>query len=220
MQKSMKTMLATTAGLVAMTIGIAPNAVAQAFPPAPCAACSNWVISPDDNTFASGQTVNITNGTLAIDYTASGHQQGPANGGIFGAGFTLLGGGTVKFDSDLHTWDANPFDSFIVTMSTAGYLWNTGVGASSWSWGGTNYTDGVLENYTTGPGGSDSISLIHGGPVYVSLALKTTNDNLYPSWGSFHVNVSAIPEPETYAMLLAGLGLMGFVARRRQRTAA
>ena len=26
-----------------------------------------------------------------------------------------------------------------------------------------------------------------------------------------------IPEPETYAMLLAGLGLMGFVARRRQR---
>jgi len=29
--------------------------------------------------------------------------------------------------------------------------------------------------------------------------------------------VSAVPEPETYAMLLAGLGLMGFVARRRQR---
>lgn len=28
--------------------------------------------------------------------------------------------------------------------------------------------------------------------------------------------VTAIPEPETYAMLLAGLGLMGFVARRRK----
>jgi len=27
--------------------------------------------------------------------------------------------------------------------------------------------------------------------------------------------VSPVPEPETYAMLLAGLGLMGFVARRR-----
>lgn len=27
----------------------------------------------------------------------------------------------------------------------------------------------------------------------------------------------SIPEPETYAMLLAGLGLMGFVARRRQQ---
>ena len=29
--------------------------------------------------------------------------------------------------------------------------------------------------------------------------------------------VASIPEPETYAMLLAGLGLMGFVARRRAR---
>lgn len=33
--------------------------------------------------------------------------------------------------------------------------------------------------------------------------------------------LTMIPEPETYAMLLAGLGLMGFVARRRrQRTTA
>lgn len=31
--------------------------------------------------------------------------------------------------------------------------------------------------------------------------------------------VSAVPEPETYAMLLAGLGLVGFAARRK-RTAA
>lgn len=33
------------------------------------------------------------------------------------------------------------------------------------------------------------------------------------------VNIAAIPEPETYAMLLAGLGLMGFVARRRKQSA-
>ena len=30
---------------------------------------------------------------------------------------------------------------------------------------------------------------------------------------------AAIPEPETYAMLFAGLGLLGFVARRRRSTA-
>jgi len=29
--------------------------------------------------------------------------------------------------------------------------------------------------------------------------------------------VTTIPEPETYAMLFAGLGLMGFVARRRRK---
>ncbi len=32
-----------------------------------------------------------------------------------------------------------------------------------------------------------------------------------------NVLVSAVPEPETYAMLLAGLGLMGVVARRRKQ---
>lgn len=31
------------------------------------------------------------------------------------------------------------------------------------------------------------------------------------------VSVSAVPEPETYAMLLAGLGLMGTIARRRSQ---
>ena len=38
-------------------------------------------------------------------------------------------------------------------------------------------------------------------------------------WHGFNVgsaSVSAVPEPETYAMMLAGLGLMGAIARRRK----
>lgn len=31
-----------------------------------------------------------------------------------------------------------------------------------------------------------------------------------------NINVTAVPEPETYAMLLAGLGVLGFVGKRRK----
>ena len=33
-----------------------------------------------------------------------------------------------------------------------------------------------------------------------------------------NINVAAVPEPATYGMLLAGLGMLGMVARRRART--
>lgn len=42
------------------------------------------------------------------------------------------------------------------------------------------------------------------------------NTHYIPS--NWHVT-AAIPEPETYAMLLAGLGLLGFTARRRKQAA-
>ena len=37
-----------------------------------------------------------------------------------------------------------------------------------------------------------------------------------PSFASEQVTILAVPEPETYAMMRAGLGLMGFVARREK----
>ena len=42
----------------------------------------------------------------------------------------------------------------------------------------------------------------------------------YPQNNQYIGISDAIPEPETYAMLLAGLGLMGFVARRRRQQGA
>ncbi len=35
-----------------------------------------------------------------------------------------------------------------------------------------------------------------------------------------YLNPVPIPEPETYAMMLAGLGMLGFTAKRRKNTAA
>jgi hypothetical protein len=39
----------------------------------------------------------------------------------------------------------------------------------------------------------------------------------YPPSGEFTITAATVPEQETYIMLLAGLGLMGFVARRRKQ---
>ena len=44
------------------------------------------------------------------------------------------------------------------------------------------------------------------------------NDN--PGSYAVSVNLNPVPEPEAYAMLLAGLGLLGYAARRRKQNAA
>lgn len=40
---------------------------------------------------------------------------------------------------------------------------------------------------------------------------------IYSAADGYHLQISAVPEPETYAMLLAGLGMLGFVARCNRR---
>lgn len=196
-------------------------------------AAITWTISPDANAMAFG--VTVVDGTAQIGSADSGTQ--PT--GIYGAGFTTTGTSfNMNFDADLYTWDSYNapvgggtgwYDAFIVTVSTTDFYWNlaptdpVATGPSTWAWGGTNYADGILESYITAPGGYDNIQMTSATPTtfYVSLVLDTKSsphtDTLHPSWGSFHV--SPVPEPETYAMLLAGLGLMGFTARRRKNNA-
>jgi hypothetical protein len=55
--------------------------------------------------------------------------------------------------------------------------------------------------------------------------LGTDNQCFYPAsnqaqFGLDNVEVSAVPEPETYAMLLGGLGVMAMLSRRRRAAAA
>lgn len=51
------------------------------------------------------------------------------------------------------------------------------------------------------------------------IALESTITGASGGAESFSA-ISAVPEPETYAMLLSGLGLLGFVARRKKQKSA
>jgi hypothetical protein len=61
-------------------------------------------------------------------------------------------------------------------------------------------------------GYSKQLTLASAGHIYAAVnETYAVNDS-----GAFSVTVTAVPEPESYALFLAGLGLMGLVARRRK----
>ena len=49
------------------------------------------------------------------------------------------------------------------------------------------------------------------------LALGFSNSPASNAFESSNFSVSAVPEPETYALMLAGLGVIAFIGRRRRR---
>lgn len=86
-----------------------------------------------------------------------------------------------------------------------------------------NFTDGFRPsvgdhwNFLLGDSiiGLDSLNVSFSGVDYSELKGDLTIDSL----GGHLEITTAVPEPETYAMLLAGLGLLGFLAHRRKSSA-
>ncbi len=98
-------------------------------------------------------------------------------------------------------------------IASANYLNKPGWGPTgyegpntSFTWSASNKNTGVV-NFTNG--------LAAGASTYFSLEEAPATVALVT--GS---NVTPVPEPESYAMMLAGLGLFGFVSRRKNKCLA
>ena len=77
--------------------------------------------------------------------------------------------------------------------------------------------DDTFVSSSSTPGGASlglSVSAKPAGDYYINVTGVTTA----PLGGIYTgaISVTAVPEPETFAMMLAGLGALGFLARRRR----
>ena len=128
-----------------------------------------------------------------------------------GASTKMTGNGTATSDRATDGW--------VITTAADG----TAYGALY----GNNFGGSVAGMDNTGElGGAVNMAVLYGSSAIAPMAKAFTLDGqqieartYLADDGQWHLQigaVAAVPEPETYAMLLAGLGLVGAVARRRR----
>lgn len=113
------------------------------------------------------------------------------------------------------------FDFLSGSVAGVGFLMNYAPGFGPVSLVAYDAGHNILEQYelnATAPISSNAFQFrgIQMGAANIASFELTSSGNPSPMFRSMTFT-AAVPEPETYAMLLAGLGLMGALARRRKQ---
>ena len=145
-----------------------------------------------------------------ITLTADGANQ-------WSASFSALASGDNTFTLDLSAlaagWTNFELAPALVTANFAG---NQGYDVTSVTFDGQTFVPLANVSY---PGFFGADVWIHGTGLTAGLHTLVVSGNLVGGnvgfTGSLTVTAQPVPEPESYALMLAGLGAMGFIARRR-----
>ena len=151
------------------------------------------VVTSYPTTVTMGSAPDGFGGTVPVPFQMTNAAPAPldifSNAGIAFNSFTLVGGvvTAASFYADNNSTTGNPYRSF--WLNAYGY--------------------NVFSDYNANPDPSDpnthcDLTGCHSGGAVESFGFS----------GVTYSTVQAVPEPDTYAMLLAGLGMIGFMARR------
>lgn len=123
-------------------------------------------------------------------------------------GLATPGNGLLSDGSDTLTFTGLRAGAYSVLLSYSGVLVDITTATLN------NDPANVLSFHSTF-GSSGIFHLTENSPFTLKLSGLVTNfPGLSPSYNG-QITVTAIPEPASYGMLLGGLGLMGFIARRK-----
>ena len=133
-------------------------------------------------------------------------------------GFTVDSGFAAKLDKLYLGTKASGTGPQTVSVFTS--LDNYGAAIASFGEDGSNFVDSAIDLSAFGDiTGTLTFRLFGagatGGAGTLRVADYYANNTYY--YDTITGNVAAVPEPESYAMIIAGLGLMGFVVRRRSK---
>lgn len=138
--------------------------------------------------------------------------------------------GSITFADDAALIGQTFTGTFSLDLPAADFTGDVALSAFNFSFGGQTYTLATADASSTpsvffdagqfsalqyaSPANGASLSLYTGFPDAMQGTLDHTNALGQYTSGSFQV--AAVPEPETYALMLGGLGLVGWMARRRK----